>query len=69
MDVKGVSDIFRELVLQVSKNVKLEKQLAFGLKVRLSGLASSGRKAGVAGFTLGCAVWLLMCHEEGIKLD
>lgn len=53
------------------------KKLAFGLKVRLSGLALSGRTAGAAGLHFAAQFGIimtlfkrfLMCHEEGIKLD
>lgn len=56
--------------------MELWKELAFGLKIRLSGLASSGRTAGAAGLHLAVQFGIittlfkriLMCHEEGIKL-
>lgn len=77
MDVKTDSDIFREPVLQVSKKCGAVEGLAFGLKMRLSGLASRGRTAGAAGLYLAVQFGIimtlfkriLMCHEEGIKLD
>lgn len=68
MDVKAVSDIFREPVLQVSKKCEAVEGSCFGAETEAFGFGFEWQNGWSSRITLGCAVWhyydLVQTHSD-----